>query len=511
VFVGKKTKASPSPTRPWGWYATALLFAACGLMSKPMLVTLPAVLLILDFWPLNRLQIDPLTQQNQGVSTGRKSYDRLIPLLLEKIPFLVLSVLSSMMTLWAQRTGGAVRSLVEFPVSVRLQTVLVGYATYLGKTFWPKDLMLLYPHPGGWPLSTVLLAGVLLLFISVLAFAGRRRRPYLLAGWIWYLVMLIPVIGLVQVGAQVVADRYTYLPLIGIFVMMIWGSAELTRLLPGWALIATAGLLLLSCGLATRRQVQYWNSNTALFQHALTITTDTSNPHDIVGATLISLAHNNLAKALAAEGKLDQAISHYQQALIFPPSSAQEQDSSREPRVFQVQPDFAEIHDSLGRVLAQQGKLDLSLTHFFKALQLKPADPDLHYHAAMALDEQHRIPEALAAYREALRLRPDFPNALNNLAWILATHPESSVRDGAEAVHLAERACQLTHFKRASFLGTLAAACAEAGQYSDAATHAIKASQLAEAAGETDLAKRNLQLLELYRSGKPYRESPSTK
>ena len=246
------------------FYLVALLFFACGLMSKPMLVTLPFILVLLDYWPLARLTLPRL--QNSISPTRQHSTIPFLPLILEKVPFLALSLASSWITFRVQQKGGAVST--SLPLADRLINAIVSYARYLGKLFWPENLSVLYPHPGHWPAQALIGSALLLVGLSAAVIALSRQRPYLAVGWLWFAGMLIPVIGLVQVGVQSMADRYTYLPMIGLFVMLAWGLSDL---MPEWrwrsiALSIAAACALAACALLTWHQLQYWRNSADLFR-----------------------------------------------------------------------------------------------------------------------------------------------------------------------------------------------------------------------------------------------------
>ena len=382
-----------------------LLAFTLGLMAKSMLVTLPFTLLLLDYWPLRRLALEPR-------SIGR--------LCLEKLPFFLLAAGVSALTVVAQRGGDAIISMERFPLDVRLGNALISYASYLWKTIWPISLAAYYPHPAQIPLGSLLAAALLLVALSFGVVWLRRGRSYLLVGWGWYLGTLIPVIGLVQVGAQAMADRYTYVPLVGIFIILAWGGHELTA---RWrqperarAVLAAAALCALTA--CTWLQAARWRDTVTLFQHTLEVTERNPMAHGILGTALgrqgevdesilhyraalrlrpdLAEAHNNLGIALFRKGELDEAIEHYREAL-------------------RSKPDHPTAHTNLGAALYTQGRLEQAVAHYREALRLKPDSPETHNNLATALDAQGRVAEAIGHYREALRLRPDDTKAHKNL------------------------------------------------------------------------------------------------
>jgi len=345
-------------------YLSVLLFFILGLLSKPILVTLPFVLLLLDYWPLGRFQAE------QSVDKSKQLPGSLpLHLFWEKIPFFVLAAASSIVTFLVQQRGGAVGSLDVFPLNVRIANALVSYVRYLGKIIWPNNLSVFYPHPGmlsGWQVAG---ACLLLAAISLLAVRSLKRSPYVAVGWLWYVGSLVPVIGLVQVGGQSMADRYSYVPLIGIFIIIAWGVPELVQ---RWhykniGLSTMSAALLLILMITTWLQVRYWANTITLFEHALKI-----NVNNYV-------AHNNLGLALAKQGNTVEAISHYTEAL-------------------RINPDYVKAHNRLGIVLARGGKIESAIVHFQEALRIKPDHAEARYNLKKVLSVQRKtknIPEEL--------------------------------------------------------------------------------------------------------------------
>jgi protein O-mannosyl-transferase len=425
-----RAKSQPAGFRTlFLYYLAAICLYALGLLSKPMLVTWPGVLLLLDFWPLRRIpDLKPAT---------------LGPLILEKLPFFALSAAASLITYYVQHLSGAMEGMAHLTLGQRVGNALVAYARYLGKTVWPDRLAFFYPHPASWPPGQIAAATALLAILTFIAVRETRRRPYLLFGWLWFLGTLVPVIGLVQVGDQSMADRYTYLPLVGLFIALAWGVSEWTERRPAlkrWGAGATFGALT-ACLLATRAQLDHWRDTETLTRHALQVASPNFLAHSVLGLDLI------------ARGKTAEGIEELRAELALRPEEYQDR-------------------CLLADLLARQGNTR----------------------------------EAIAQYRQVLRRQPDLPDTLNNLAWPLATAPDAAIRNGAEAVRCAEHACSLTRFQKPIFLGTLAAAYAEAGRYDDAVRAGEQAAALAETAGDTALAEKNRQLLELYRARRPFHE-----
>jgi tetratricopeptide (TPR) repeat protein len=724
------------------FYCLVVFLFALGLMCKPMLVTMPLVLLLLDYWPLGRVTSE---------KTGRPSTlnSQLSTLLLEKLPLLGLAVASCVVTIFAQ--AQAIMPIERMSLFLRVGNALISCVTYLGQIFWPSGLAVLYPFAAGSVgvleavLSLVLLAG-----ISTGAFFLRQRRPYFLTGWLWYLIMLAPVIGILQVGSQARADRYTYLPQIGLYLLLTWAAADLLAcrrhrrvMLGGCAAAILAALIF-----CARTQTSYWRNNESLWTHTLACTSDNAVAHNSLGNALLQKgsldeamehfqtalqinpgymgahnnlgnallqkgsldeamghfqmvlqidpdntdahnnlgiallrkgsvdeaiaqyqtalqikpdsadAHNNLGNALLKKGSVDDAIAQYQTALQIKPDNADAHDNlgsallqkgkvdeaiaqyqmalqikpdyvlacynlgiallqkgrvdeavAHFQEALQIKPDYAEAHvtlggalrqkgrldeamahfqkaleinpdsveahDNLGTVLLQKGKVDEAMVHFQKALdinpgyveacnnlgvalrqkgrmdeamvyfqkaleinsgyaeahinlgnallrkgkvdeavvhyqealQIKPESVEAHINLGNALLQKGRADEAVLHYQRALQIKPDFLEVLNNLAWLLATSPDGHIRDGAQAVKYAGRACELTHYDVPPLVGTLAAAYAEAGRYDEAIATGQKACALAAAAGERDLLEKNQKLLALYRARQPYHEA----
>jgi protein O-mannosyl-transferase len=371
-------------------YVLCLFFFALGLMSKPMLVTAPFVLLLLDYWPIQRL----------NRSTIRH-------LLLEKLPFFALSAASAAVTLVAQKE--AVQPLTHISLGMRAVNATVSYVRYLYKMFWPVNLAVPYPHHGYWPWGVFCLSAVLILAAVIIAFQFRRQFPFLVTGWLWYSGMLVPVIGLVQVGMQSIADRYTYLPLIGIFILLIWGAGEtLARWrLPLPAVAGLAILMVAACAVRTWYQLQYWKSSETLFLHAAVVTKGNYT------------AHYNLGEYYYQNNRLDEAIDHYRQAI-------------------QIKPGYDDALNNLGTTLAVKGELDEAVARIREAIRYRPDKADACYNLGNVYVMQHKLNEAADAYAAALRLKPDYPEAHNNLANVLLTqgHRDAAIQHYQEALRL---------------------------------------------------------------------------
>jgi tetratricopeptide (TPR) repeat protein/uncharacterized membrane protein YhaH (DUF805 family) len=541
---------------------------ALGLLAKPMLVTLPLVFILLDYWPLER---------------RRSELGRLV---LEKVPFLLLVLASSAITFLVQQSAGAVKRETVIPLGARVANGCVSYVRYLWHAVWPVDLSVLYPHPslaGGTPWSgaTVLGSALLILAITALVIAARRWR-YLPVGWFWYLGMLIPVIGLVQVGGQAMADRYTYLPLVGVWVMLAWGTADSSRrtlsrrpALRG-ALIAVAVLYLTGMAILTHRQASFWKDSVTLYTRSLEVTPQNPILHNNLGSVLENRgdteralvhyrqavrldprspgAQRNLAGLLTARGELEPAVRHYRTSLALEPGSAETHnglgnalDSRGDSRsaleqyrqALEIDPDLVEARYNLARVLSNLDRAGEALTEYDIVLQVRPdhapalvnsgnlllargllgeaeqrfsrairSDPELaegHNGLGVTLIRAKRPEEARLSFAAAVRLRPDWLTPMTSLAWLLATAPPGEAGDTLEAIQLAERAADLTARRDPRVLDTLAAAYASAGRYEDALAVAERAAAIADASAAAGLGAQIRRRAELYAAGAPYR------
>lgn len=557
--------------RKWIWYGLALAFFALGLMSKPMLVTVPCVMLLLDFWPLNRFHAS---------SNGSRLTVQASRLLLEKLPFFALSAVSAFTVMQAHALMG-LRGLAEkLPLDARVAHAIVSYATYLRKVVWPSDLAVFYPHPGNWPASAIALSAVVLLAVTALVLWHWRRVPALVVGWFWFLGVLVPTIGLVSVGSQAMADRFAYVPLIGLFIMAVWGVTEAmsSRLVLRIAVVA----VLAACVAVASVQLQHWRNTRTLFEHTARVTRENYIAYAILGSLL------------AREGKVDQAVEYYLTSLQFHPGYPQthfllgdaystqkkyEVAVQAYRRAIELQPSHWQAHLNLARILHALDRVDEAIPSYREALRLRPESPEANYFLGKALASKDRNEEALqlyeaaarlkptwaaaaekavanalaqlgrneeaiarcqdiirkgppdaevhlllaqllqtmgkpaeavAQYREALRINAEVPGTLNNLAWLLATHPKQEIRNGIEAVQLAEKACRLTEYKVPFLLGTLAAAYAEAGRFENAVEMAKNAAMAARQQGQPEVAATNDKLLaEYYAKNRAYRDEPN--
>lgn len=422
-------------------YALVVILFTCGLMAKPMLVTFPVILLLLDYWPLGRFR--EIGSNPASAPFGPAACSVSIRVILEKLPLLALSGVSAAVTFWAQQTGGTVSTLVEVPLKLRLGNGLDAYWRYIGLFVRPTALAILYPFPVTIPLWRSVAAAVAICAVSCGVFWLRRSRPYLFVGWFWYLVTLLPVIGLVQVGAQAMADRYMYLPMIGLIMAMVWSVAEaaagnnvMTKALP----LVTAAIMLV-CGLLTARQIAFWRDDITLYRHALEVTDGNYT------------AHLNLGCALGEAGRQAEAVEQFRLALRISPANAEaylnlgnsllmsgRTDEAIEAITSSIRlhPDWAAAYNELGAVMLRKGDLPMALQNFNRAVTLDPQLANALFNKAVTLSALGKNTESVAWYRQALAVSPDDAECHARLATelILLGQPDEAMRHLAEAVRL---------------------------------------------------------------------------
>ena len=372
-------------------YLLVMLSFTMGLLVKPMLVTLPFVLLLLDYWPLNRFP-----SAMQGNRNGIQ-WSEISLLIREKLPLLVLAGVSSIVTVYAARSGSAIKSLDTFPLDVRITNAFVSYAMYLKKMVWPQNLAIFYPHEGMISLWKIVAACLIISGFTIFVLFMSRRYRYLPVGWFWYLGTLMPVIGLIQVGYHAMADRYAYVPLIGIFVIISWGVSDIfSRLFARRILLILLVATVVSVSIvASWQQVQYWQNSMTIFQHALNVTKNNYQAHQGVGNVLL------------CRGNLDGAIAHYMEALRF-------------------KPDHAEVRNNLGMALMYRGRFEEAMNQYLEALRIKPNQAKVYNNMGVLLAKQGKIESAIAYFREALRIDPDFAGAKGNLQAALQAQENST-------------------------------------------------------------------------------------
>jgi len=493
------------------FYGLALFFFALGLMAKPMLVTLPFVMLLLDYWPLQRV----LTSNSASCRSNAKmdQFSAVLRLAFEKWPFFLLVLISCVVTFLVQRSGEAVMTFQQFPLHLRIANALIAYERYLGKTFWPSGLVIFYPLPDHWSWIRAMAATAIGLLggISWLVWRIRRQCPYLLVGWLWFLGTLVPVIGFVQVGGAAMADRYTYFPLIGVFLAVTFGICDLADRFqfPKTATATVAGLILATCLILTENQLRYWQDSETLFAHALAVTKDNH------------VAHVNLGVVLEQKGELNEALAEYRAAEQLAPelyhihynlgnlldNLGHPNEALAEYReAMLLKPSLSSLHNGAGIVLAELGRSDEAMSQFNEAARLDPAYPWAHLEIGRLRLKQGRDAEAIDEFRAALRIDPNNYQILAYTAHVLAADENPQIRDGRTALVLAIKAKLLTGDTQPIVLDVLGMACAETGDFTNAQEEAQRALDLARAAKMKKLEPLQ-QRLELYKNHQPWRES----
>jgi tetratricopeptide (TPR) repeat protein len=451
-------------------YLAVVAFFILGLMAKPMLVTLPFVLLLLDYWPLRRIQFNP--PGDEGIRFIKKQSPGLF-LLWEKIPLFSLAMISSVVTFLAQKSGGAVGSMELYPPATRLANALVAYVKYIGKMIWPANLAVFYPYSDSLPGWQIIGAGVLLVLITFVSILSYRKRPWFVVGWLWFIGTLVPVIGMVQVGLQAMADRYTYIPLIGVFIIVAWGVPELFYKWRHKEKLHAIGtvVVLTILSITSWVQIQYWKNSHALFRHALDVT-----EHNY-------LAHNAFGNALKEEGKSSEATRHYLRALEIKPEYAAPHYSmghtlatqrklddaiNHFQKAIQIKPDYAAAHDNLGYVFMIQGKIEQAIMHYSEALRIKPDDAAVHNRLGLAMGRQGQFNNAISHFYKAIKINPLFAEAHYNLGNAL----KSSGKLNVAIKHYSAAILIQPDFADAQY--ELATALHKKGNFSEASRHYLE-------------------------------------
>jgi len=601
-YVDERKAGGPKAKTSFIW---ALVLFALSLMSKPMLVTLPCLMLLLDFWPLQRIE-------NSGWRTF--SSRPFLLLVKEKWPWLALGLTLSVVTLFTFAQSGVTVSSADFPVRWRVPNVIDSYFWYLEKTFWPTKLACFYPLVRVLPMKTFVVSAIGIFFVTAAALSTIKRWPFFFVGWAWFLGSLVPVIGLVPVGSHAIADRYSYMPMIGLVIAVIMGarlllSGSKIRILAGGM---AAGILLAVLAGATFSQIGYWRNTETLFSHALDVTHDNytalnnlavyfsehgrtddaekmfraalvitpglAQAHENLGRVLVekgdtngalaeyqeavrlnpndatnqiglaetfvrrgknedALPHfseavrlkpenaqyqNDCAAALVAVGKRPEALPHYAQAVRLQPDNAQYQNNYATALIragdlkaaeehyrsaIQDDPKFAESYSNLGALLFARRLFVDAANVFSEAVRLNPTNAGIRFNSGLAYLKAGRIADAKTQFDEAVRLRPDWTEPLVAEAWALATSSDDHVRNGPEAVMLAEKAANLTGRQQPDVLNTLAAAYAEAGRFDEALATANQALERAKQSNRTNLFPRIERAITYYKAHTPLREN----
>ncbi len=453
-------------------YLVIVIFFALGLMSKPTLVTLPFILLLLDYWPLQRWQASSKGQRSQASS----QWSVVGGLVMEKLPLFVLSAGSCVATMLAQKK--VIESNLQMNFVQRTANALISYVAYMGEMIWPLRLSVSHPYAEGYhniPLAIASL--IMLLLTSALCLALRKRYPFLLTGWLWYLGVLIPMIGLVQVSSQAWADRYTYLSQIGLYIMLTWGAAALVSKWrwPRFAVIAPAFIVLIALGVRSYAQTYYWRDTETLWRHALE-----ANSSDYI-------AHDNLGYALLQKGQIDDAITEDRKAIDIKPTYANAQNNlgnallqkgqtteavEHYKKALELEPDFAEPHNNLGNALFKEGRIDEAIEQYKRAVTLRPQSAELHYNAGSAYVVKGNWDDAINHFEEALKIDPNYPEAHNKLGIAFGATGKS-----AEAIGQFREALRLHHaYPQAHF--NLGYTLLATGQRQEGIAHLMEAVRL---------------------------------
>ena len=510
-------KGQTRRSAPTKWYFATLFLFALGLMSKPMLITLPFVLLLLDYWPLERF--------------GKRTVFYLIR---EKIPFIILSVTSSVITFFVQRSGGAVATLTIISIKYRVYNAFISYVKYIEKMFWPNRLAIFYPHSGlNVSVLNAVISAVLLIVVTMVILRLAKNHRYLITGWFWYLGTLVPVIGLIQVGGHAMADRYSYVALTGLFIIISWGVPDL---LAKWqsrriVLWTSSSIVLFILTVLTYLQLQYWRNSITLYQHALAVTKNNYAIHFGITQPLLdegrieeAIRHsseavrmkpdyadaiNALGASLHRAGKIDEAICYYESALKIAPNLAGAHLNLA--AAFMVKDRFA---DAVAQYEIVQSSADTPglnhnhkyAKHLAETLWHDPNSASAHYGLGQILEKSGKINEAVTHFEKALQLKPDWVELMNGMAWILAVDKNTEIHNPDRAVSLSLRACELTNYKEPELLDTLAVAYAAAGDFDKAAETEQKALGLCQSSEWEAVKEQIKSRLVLFKNKKPYIE-----
>ncbi len=526
----------------WRYILLFLVYGLC-IMTKPMVVTLPFVLLLLDYWPLERFQwgqsikTTPKKVQGHKISAGR--------LIIEKIPLLALSGFLSVMTFVAQQRGGAVVKLESIPFDYRISNAFISYIRYVAKMLWPTHLAVFYPLP---ETNFLKATGVACAFLFVLTmglsiYISRRRR-YITVGCLWYAGTLVPVLGLVQVGMQSMADRYMYISMLGLLIVAAWSVKDIIANKFYLKIIATAlaTAVLLTSIVFTRMQVKHWQNSRTLFEHALKVTENNNLAEAGYGDALFeqglldeaaehlnnslqiqpgySTARKNLGKVYLKQEKISEAIQCFNEILKTKKNDAEvfyllaasfsiqkKYDDAIKyfAKALELEPNYADVHNKIGVALMETGKMNEAIPYLNESLRKNPERAEVYVNLGTAYTQLGQYELAIQNWTRAVQIEPNNAYVLNNLAWILAAIGDVSAQDTNRAIEFARRACELTDYKEAEKLDTLAVTYAAAGKFPDAVATAEKALNAAKAAGLEDLAREIQNRLELYQAGRSYR------
>jgi protein O-mannosyl-transferase len=524
-------------TRRPGFRRYLLVFAVYGLciLTKPVVVTLPFALLLLDYWPLERFSKQKFSPKW---------------LILEKIPLIAMSTFLSIITFFSQQHGGVVSSLSRMPLNFRLANMFLSYIRYIGKLIWPSGLAICYPHPRTtFDDIRVVICAALFILLSVLFIVIFRRKKYASVGWLWYLGTLVPVIGLIQSGAQAMANRYMYIPMLGLLIIIGWGVKDFIekRPLAKIAVIILSAAALTSLLLLTRLQVGYYQNSLKLFQYALSATKDNPVAENSYGCALLAenrldeaelhlrkaisqapafvVAITNLAKVYMEEGKYNEAVknltliiehneatadTYYNLASVLSVQNKLDEAVNNFQKALELNPNDPDTYKRLGIVVMIMGKNNEAIEYLNKSLKIKPNQVEVYANLGTAYSQLGRNDMAISNWEKALNLQPNSVDVLNNMGWVIATSPDMTTQTAEKAIAYSRRACELTGYNNAEYLDTYAVALAAAGKFEDAKTVAQRALGIAKATGQEKQASDIENRLKLYESGQLYRPAQKT-
>jgi tetratricopeptide (TPR) repeat protein len=519
-----------------------VVFGLC-IMTKPTVITLPLVLLLLDYWPLDRIRWGH--QHND--KTRSRPYQKSIGwLTAEKIPLLAISAILGVLTFITQKSGQVVISLDRIPLDHRIENAFVSYVKYIGKLVWPSDLAVFYPlsHLNLLNTTTVICAFIFILISTISIYIGRRKK-YIAVGWLWFAGTLVPMIGLVQAGGQAMANRYMYLSMLGLLIIIALAGKELIVTRPRLKIIAVVmSVILLSCLLVlTRMQVQHWRNSITLFEYTLSVTKDNASAENSYGCALFNEdrigeaerhfgnalridpgfdpALPNLARTYMKEGKYNEAIPVYEElikrnyknaelyynlAMAFGMQEKYNDSIKYFNKSLELNPSDPDTHKQLGITLLAAGKTDEAIGQFNESLRIKPDQSMVYENLGTAYGQLGKYEPAVQNWTRAIELNPDNIDALDKAGWFLAVRGEVSVEKANQAIAYAQRVCELTKYTVPAHLDTLGAAYAAAGRFTEAKVAAEKALKLARETGQKDLADAIENRIKLYEAGQPYRE-----
>ena len=527
----------------FGRYLVVLLVFGLCIMTKPIVITLPLVLLLLDYWPLDRIRWG---HQHNKKARSRPDQKSIGWLTAEKIPLLAISAILGVLTVIAQQSGDAISTLDKVPLDSRIANAFVSYVKYIGKLVWPSDLAVFYPpsHLNLLNTTTVFCAFIFIMISAISIYIGRRKK-YIAVGWLWFAGTLVPMIGLVQVGEQAMANRYMYLPMLGLLIIIAMAGKELIGKLPQLKTIAaiTGVTAILSLLILTQMQVRHWRNSISLFEYTLSVTENNAGAENSYGCALfnedrISEAERHFNNALRIDPEFDPVLPHL--ARIYMKEGKYNEAISLYEKLIKRNYGTAEIYYNLAMALGIQEKYNDSIKYFNKSLELNPYDADTHNKMGIILLAAGKTDDSIGQFNESLRIKadqsvvyenlgtaysqlgkyepaiqnwtraielnPDNIDALDKAGWFLAVRGKASAENANQAIVYAQRACELTKYADPAFMDTLGAAYATASRFAEAKATAEKALKLARETGQNDLADAIENRIKLYEAGQPYRE-----